>query len=308
MSRWRCYGQLTAAMMAWGGTWAAGRVVAQALPHPTGAAAMRFTLAALFLWLIARSRGLLLTPYPQAWAALWAETVRSPLLWRLVAMGFVGIFLYNLFFLYGLHQVTASKGALVVALNPVVVAVLAWWLAGEPHGWRQHLGAMIALIGSLTVLGHGNPIAPFSGAVGLGDWLILGCVASWTAYTFLGKRVSHSLSSLATTFWTSVIGGALLWLVAIDQGQGLGWLAWSFEVWVAVAFMGVIATALGYTWYTQAVHILGAARAALFINLVPIAGVFSGWWVLGEPLSWPMLVGGVLVLTGVTMTTKPPKE
>jgi drug/metabolite transporter (DMT)-like permease len=72
--------------------------------------------------------------------------------------------------------------------------------------------------------------------------------------------------------------------------------------------MGIFATALGYTWYSEAVQRLGAARAALFINLVPVAGVVTGWWLLDEPLAWPVLIGGALVLLGVTMTTQRPKE
>jgi drug/metabolite transporter (DMT)-like permease len=327
----RLYAQLVAAMVMWGATWPAGRIVAQALDAPAPAAAMRFTLAALVLWGIARLRGVPLTPrrpvvVPQGastegtaasggccerqtagpWGGERPHAVRAAV--RLAAMGFFGIFLYNLFFLYGLQHVTAGRGALVVALNPVVVAVTAWWLAGEPHGWRQHLGAVVALAGCLTVIGKGDPLALFTGAVGVGDWLILGCVATWTIYTFLGKKATQTFSPLAVTFWAALIGATLLWGVAAAQGEALGWRAWPQTVWLAVCFMGVLATALGYTWYSEAVHRLGAARAALFINLVPVAGVVTGWLLLDEPLSWPVLVGGLLVLTGVTLTTQKPKE
>ena len=338
MSPFRLYAQLIAAMVMWGATWPAGRIVAQALDAPASAAAMRFTLAALVLWGIARLRGVPLTPRrpvvvlpeagargapPDAAAAPSATRQTVPLTApfgggarshplsaavRLAAMGFFGIFLYNLFFLYGLQHVTAGRGALVVALNPVVVAVTAWWLADEPHGWRQHLGAVVALVGCLTVIGKGDPFALLTGAVGVGDWLILGCVATWTIYTFLGKKATQTFSPLAVTFWAALIGATLLWGVAAAQGEALGWRAWPQTVWLAVCFMGVLATALGYTWYSEAVHRLGAARAALFINLVPVAGVVTGWLLLDEPLSWPVLVGGLLVLTGVTLTTQKPKE
>ena len=311
MSPFRLYGQLVAAMVMWGATWPAGRIVAQALTAPAAAAAMRFTLAAVVLWLIARVRGVPLTPRTPRVLLAPTSPSRAPTvaaLWRLVAMGFFGIFLYNLFFLYGLQHVTAGRGALVVALNPVVVAVAAWWLAGEPHGWRQHVGALLALTGCLTVIGKGDPFAPLRGEVGVGDWLILGCVATWSLYTFLSKGVTRLFSPLAATFWASVVGAALLWLVAAVEGEGGSWRHWPPQVWGAVLFMGIFATALGYTWYSEAVQHLGAARAALFINLVPVAGVVTGWWLLDEPLAWPVLVGGALVLLGVTMTTQRPKE
>ena len=121
--------------------------------------------------------------------------------------------------------------------------------------------------------------------------------------------IVFALFSLAIAFLGGAAQGAVgIRSVAAAQGEALGWRAWPQTVWLAVCFMGVLATALGYTWYSEAVHRLGAARAALFINLVPVAGVVTGWLLLDEPLSWPVLVGGLLVLTGVTLTTQKPKE
>ncbi len=289
----RIYAQLAAAMVAWGLTWIAGRIIATALPHPTGAAALRFFLAAAVLAALARTRGL----------PLWPRG-RKAMLWPLVAMAFSGVWAYNLFFFYGLQHVSAGRGALVVALSPVVVAVLAWWGFGEAHRWMQSLGAALAFLGCLTVIGHGDPLAPLAGEIGWGDVLILGCVAAWSAYTFFGKRATQNFSALAATFWAALLGGILLMVTALAQGAFASIASWPPEVWGAIAFFGIFGTALGFTWYAEAVRVIGAARAALWINFVPVVAVLAGWWWLDEAQPWGVLLGGALVLTGVILTTR----
>ena len=266
------YVKLVAAMLSWGGTWVAGRVVAQAVTTPIAAAAARFTLAALVLGAVMLAKG-----EPMG-ADSWQRAWRS-----IVGLALTGVFFYNLCFFYGLKHVGAGRGALVVALNPVAVAVLAWWLGGERAKPLAVLGAVLAFVGCLTVIGNGDPLAPLAGRIGPGEVLLLGCVVCWTAYTFVGKRATRLVSALAATFWSCALGAVLLW--------------------AAVAFLGVFGTAIGFTWYTDAVRVLGAARAAMFINLVPLAAVLMAALALGEAFPPSVALGGAAVLAGVWLTT-----
>ena len=75
-------------------------------------------------------------------------------------------------------------------------------------------------------------------------------------------------------------------------------------MWAAVAFLGVFGTAIGFTWYTDAVRVLGAARAAMFINLVPVAAVLMAAIALGETVVPSVALGGAAVLAGVWLTTR----
>ena len=129
-------------------------------------------------------------------------------------LGFFGIFLYGLCFFFGLQHLPAGRAALVVALNPVVVVLVAWLLGQEKMNSRKALGCAVALAGCLTVLGNGDPLALLRGTVGLGEWLIVGCVLTWTAYTFIGRRATEFLSPLATTLYASLAGALLLGLAA----------------------------------------------------------------------------------------------
>ena len=286
------YVKLVAAMLSWGGTWVAGRVVAQAVTTPIAAAAARFTLAALVLGAVMLAKG----------EPIGAGSLQRA--WRpILGLALTGVFFYNLCFFYGLKHVEAGRGALVMALNPVVVAVLAWWLGGERAKPLAVLGAVLAFVGCLTVIGNGDPLALLAGRIGLGEVLLLGCVVCWTAYTFVGRRATRLVSALAATFWSCTFGAVLLWAAAFAAG-GVDWAQWSPVVWAAVAFLGVFGTAIGFTWYTDAVRVLGAARAAMFINLVPLAAVLMAALALGEAFPPSVALGGAAVLAGVWLTTR----
>ncbi|MDD2886063.1 MAG: DMT family transporter [Dechloromonas sp.] len=285
------YPKLVAAMFFWGGTWIAGRVIAQELTAPLAVASLRFVLSgAIVAGVLLLSEGHL--PLPQSgrdWGLVWA-------------LGFFGIFLYGLCFFFGLQRISAGRGALVVALNPAVVVILAWLSGKERMTTRKALGSLIALAGCLTVIGNGDPLALLKGGIGLGEWLILGCVASWAAYTFIGGQATQRFSALATTLYASLSGALLLGLAALWQGN-IDPAAWSWRVWASMGFLSLFGTAIAYTWFTAAVHQLGAGHASVFINLVPVFAVLQATVLLDEHLGLAVLAGGLLVISGVWLTT-----
>jgi drug/metabolite transporter (DMT)-like permease len=285
------YVKLITAMAMWGGTWIAGRVIAQELSAPLAVAALRFVLSGLAVGgFMLLSEGRL--PLPESgrdWGLIWA-------------LGFFGIFLYGLCFFFGLQRIPAGRGALVVALNPAVIVMTAWLIGKERMTPRKAIGSLIALAGCLTVIGNGDPLALFQGTVGLGEWLIVGCVMSWTPYTFIGWQASGRFSPLATTFYASLSGAVLLGLAALVQGD-IDPAAWSWRVWAGMGFLAIFGTAIAYTWFTDAVHRLGAGHASIFINLVPVFAVLQAALLLDERLGLAVLAGGALVIAGVWLTS-----
>ena len=154
-------------------------------------------------------------------------------------------------------------------------------------------GIVIALAGCLMVIGNGDPLALLHGAVGMGEWLIVGCVLCWTAYTFIGRSATQTLSPLAATLAASLIGDTAARHRRARWG-GITVTDWSWRVWASVVFlaMAVRYPRSAFTWFADGVRLMGAARASAFINLVPVFAGLQAAVLLGERLALAVLAGG----------------
>jgi drug/metabolite transporter (DMT)-like permease len=275
----------------WGGTFIAGRIASPEM-GAAPAAFWRYVVAcaALAVAVLVLERGL-----PRL----------SPRQWLGVTLlGATGVAAYNLFFMLGLQHVPAGRASLIVALNPAAVLAGAALFMHERLAPRKVAGIAVALAGAAVVLGRGNPLALLAGDVGRGEALIFGCVVSWAAFTLIAKRLMAGLSPLAITTYASFTGTALLGLAVLADGASFLPPA-STRAWAAIAFLGVLGTAVAFVWYSDGVRLLGAARASVFINLVPVAAVALAWLILGEAVDASMIAGGVLVVAGVYALNAP---
>lgn len=288
----RTYVKLVVTMLAWGGTWVAARYAVQTVA-PLGVAVWRFLFAAAsLLALVVWKHG-----------RLPALSRRELLL--VLGLGATGIFLYNLFFLYGMQHIAAGRGALVVATTPIITLLAAAWLLKEGMTALKAAGSLLALAGCLTVIGKGDPFALLGGKVGAGETLILGCAVMWSAYTLLGRLGTQSMPALTMTAYASTAGFLMLLVLALLADPARLVPDYSLGAWIAILFLGLFGTTLGFTWFSAAVQEIGAQRASIFINLVPVAAVLQGALLLGERLDLSALLGGALVISGVLLTQRP---
>ncbi|MBS1199737.1 MAG: rane protein [Proteobacteria bacterium] len=274
----------------WGGTFIAGRILALAVTPAIGSL-LRYAAASAALLV----------------AALAVEG-RLPRLDRrqflaTVALGATGVFAYNLFFLGALSRLPASRGSLIVALNPVVTITAAAWLFGERMSPRRWAGVALALAGVWIVVTRGDPRQLFAGAIGAGELMMFGAVCCWAAYTLIGRGI-RGLTPLAATTYASLFGTVLLALAAAPALPGFDPAAITVGVIGAVLYLGVLGTAVAFVWYYRAVQVLGPARTVIFNNLVPVFGATFGVVLLGEPLSASMVVGGALAVGGVMLVSR----
>ena len=286
------YLKLVLTTMFWGGTFVAGRVLSREL-GPFEAAFLRFFLASLFLM-----------------AMTWKETgqwLRLPRKnWPLVILlGMTGVFAYNVFFFQGLKTVAAGRAALIIALNPVGIALASALFMGERLTLQKALGIAVCLCGAAVVLARGNPLELLSGGLGLGELCLLGCVLSWTLYSVLGKRALGSLSPLQAVTGSCLAGALLLLPFALAEGLPGHLADLEASQWAGLAYLAVCGTGLGFSWYYQGLRAIGPTRAGVFINLVPVTAVTLGVVLLGESLSGTLVSGAALVVTGLFLTNTP---
>lgn len=287
----RCHLQLIAMALLWGATWSWGRAVVQTL-SPLTAAALRLLLATvpLTLWLLYREgRAPLMQLNARQWLGLTAAA----------ACGVCG---YAVFFMLALQYVPAGKAATVVALNPVPPLLLAAWLFKEKLNGGILCGMVLAVLGALTAIARGNPLAVFAGGVGVGEYLLLATVLCWTGYALIGRVLLRGISPLTTTTITVLIGAVMLLALALAfdgsafRQQALNAPARTWGILAALALGG---TMLCYLWYFDGIRHLGVGTATSYMALVPVFGITIATLWLHELLHASLLVGGTMVVAGM---------
>ena len=222
----------------------------------------------------------------------------------MVALGFSGVFLWNVCFFAGMERVPASRGVLIMALNPIAISLGMWLVYGErmtgPLAWIA-----VALAGAAIVISHGDLPSLFTGALGPGEAFIFGSVLGWAVYTLIGRRVLGRISALATTTYAALFGTAMLAVGALVEHPWGEIAALPPKGWAAIAYLGVLGTVVAFLWFYEGVQRIGASRTGVFINLVPVFGVTFGALLLGEPVLASMVIGGLLVIVGVALTNRP---
>jgi drug/metabolite transporter (DMT)-like permease len=282
------YIKLVMVSLFWAGTFISTRVAAQVLGPFTGAS-FRYSIALIFLLPMALQQN------RQLFSVRWKQL---PLL---LLLGFSGIFAYNYFFFKGLKTVPASRGALLVALNPIFVMLMSAVIYQERITLRKAVGIIISLAGVIVVISRGR-VTELMGGLETGDLFMLGCPLTWAVYTMAGKPVLKYTTPLQASAWASLSG--LIMLLLFSSGETYSFSNISPKVWLALAYLGIVGTVIAFVWYYDGIKKIGPMRTAIFTNLVPVFAVLLSVIVLREQVSWYTWAGGILVIGGVWLVTK----
>ena len=276
----------------WGANFALAGPVLADLP-PLWAAALRFALGTtLMLGLVAwRSEDLI------------APLRRHAKVYAL--LGAVGIGGFNLLFFFALQTTSAANGALIMATNPLLTTLLAAVLLGEASSRRQLAALPVALIGVVVVISGGDLHRLTNLQVARGDLLMIGADVMWAFYNILVRRYLPSGSALANT--TLVMAAGMLLLLAVAMGSSESVHLPSIKAGMALLTMAVGGTVLAYLFWNIGIARLGASRASLFLNLVPVFAMLVGA-LLGTVPSEVQIIGGLLVIGAVSIAMLPTRR
>jgi drug/metabolite transporter (DMT)-like permease len=242
-----------------------------------------------------------------------ALVTRMPLpRWRdlpgILGLGLLGIGVYQIGLTFGEQTVTAGAAALIVALMPLFMALLAVAFLGERLTALGWLGSLICFGGVALVAvgqggGHGGGHGDGPGSSLTGVALVLLATVATSIYFVLQKPYLRRYSALQLTacgIWAGTAVMAVLW------GPGLADAvrAAPIDATLAVVYLGLFP---GMVAYVSWAHALSRAPASILGTVIylepPIAMVIALIW-LGEVPAVESLVGGVIVLAGVLVVTR----
>ena len=220
---------------------------------PYIAGASRYLMAAAIMLLITKYRG---------------ERVPIRYLRTYIILGLVGVFGFNLFFFLGMQTTSAVNGALIMALNPLFTAVIGFFILKDSPSNRQMLAFPIGIIGvAIVVLGAGAHLRASTG-----DIFIFFANVSWAFYNVLVRKLMpKDVSGIASTAGIMTVGALALTAVALIAGEKF--IVPSLHASSALLIMTICGGVLSYLFWNAGIAKLGPAKAAIFLNLVPVTSI-----------------------------------
>ena len=273
--------------MMWGGTFIATRMASQVFGTFTGAS-MRYFVALLFM-----------VPLALFQDKHFFKISRKQL-FQMILLGATGIFAYSYFFFNGLKQVPASHGALIVALNPVLVMLISSFFDKEKVSVIRILGVLLSLTGTAIVISRGDLFSLFS-VFTWGDAFMLGTPLSWSLYTYFAKEPLKTTTPLQASTLATIFGFFMVLILAPFETfpSVIGW-----EIWAAIFYLGICGSVLGLVWYYEGVKKLGPVKTSAFNNLIPIFAMLLSVLILGETLHDYTFYGAGFVVGGVFLINR----
>lgn len=230
---------------------------------------------------------------------LWLARARFPLRrWpTLAGIGLLNSALPFLLFAWGAQHAPAAIGAICNAMTVLFTALIAFLFFGEKIGTRRAFALLIGFAG-IVVLATGK-----SAGISVGPAALAGTTASLLygiGYSLVKRHMSDLPPAAAAA---STLGCSAVLLAP------LAWTHWPATpvpavAWACAGGLGVLCTGLAFLLYYRLIQRIGPARASTVTYLVPVFGALLAWALLGEPLTWTMLLAGALILGSVAFSQR----
>ena len=281
---------LVVVALCWSGNHVLGRAVHDEIP-PLALAFWRwFIAAAVMLPFFAR----------QAWE--YRAVVRHH--WRLlVLLAALGMSVNHGLLYLALNSTTAINVGLINTTAPIFIPMISFLAYREVLSWRQVFGIAVSLAGVVIIITRADLTVLLGLQFTPGDLYMLGSMVVWAIYSVLLRRLPPALPPMVFLLVLSIIGAILLlpfygWELAARGGFAVNALSL-----FTLAYIGVIASALAFIFWNEAVARVGATKAGLFHYLIPVFTVGLAVLLLGEVVHAYHAAGAVLAVIGIYLTT-----
>ncbi|MFC5642058.1 EamA family transporter [Kitasatospora cinereorecta] len=273
----------------WGSTYLAIRVAVETMP-PLLSASARFLVAGLLL--------AALVAWRQGPAAL---RVNRRQLGSAVLVGLLLLVGGNGMVVLAERSVPSGLAALLVASVPLWVVVLRR-LSGQRTPRATVGGVLMGLLGLLVLTSPG-----LSGEVRLsGLLMVVAGALVWAFGSFLAGRLPMPASPVTASVYemlAAAVGAGVLAVVR-HEPQGLDVGAISTRSWLALAYLITFGSLVAFTAYAWLLQQAPLPLVATYAYVNPVVAVVLGWLILDEPLTWPIVVGGAIVVGGVCLVVR----
>jgi drug/metabolite transporter (DMT)-like permease len=279
----------------WGSTYLAMRVGIESIP-PLLLAGIRHLLAGLILYPLMR----------------WKTGERPTLAqWRTsIVTGSLLLFIGNGGVCIAELTVPSGVAALLVATVCLWMVLVDWIRPGGTRPSPRVAAGIVLGFGGLALLvgpehlGGSKRIDPVGAGI-----LVVGSLA-WACGSLYSKHNALPRSPMLGVAMQSLAGGVLLWIAGFFTGEvrALHLAAISLRSWVAVAYLIVFGSGMGFTAYLYILKKSSAARVGTYAFVNPVVALFLGWLVVGETVTLRTVLAAAVILTAVILVITTPHK
>lgn len=283
---------LILATILWGGNFVIGRAVAEDISP--------FSLA-FFRWVIA-----FIVFLPIAWKSFQNDWPKIKHHFRIVIiMSLTGVATFNTLVYIALHHTSAINASLMNSTTPIVIFLLSFIFIDEKLTRKQWMGALISFIGVVFIISRGSIELITSFSFNIGDLIMVVAVLSWGTYSLLVKQFSDRLPGNSTFLISIMLGIIMLFPFFLYETIATpNQITWSFKTIGSILYIGILASIVAFLSWNNGVVRLGASRAGIFLNFIPLFATVFAILFIGETIQLSQIFGAVFVISGVYLTSK----
>ena len=203
---------------------------------------------------------------------------------------------------FGEESISSALASILNATTPLWTAVFAYWVTpAERPSPLNYLGVAVGFLGTGILIAPdliGQPLR----ATTIGTLAVAGAAASYAVAALLQRRRLRGVSPIQVGFWQLALTAPLALAIAAPT---IGATHLHLPSVLAIVFLGVGGSGLGFLLYYFTMDTLGATRATTVTFLLPVTAVFWGATLLRESITIPILAGMAVILLGVFLTSRP---
>ncbi|HVY04445.1 MAG TPA: DMT family transporter [Burkholderiales bacterium] len=223
---------------------------------------------------------------------------------RLIVSSLFNVTLWNILIGYGLRMMPAGRSAILAYSMPIWAVLLSAIVLKEKLTPRRILGLALGMAGMAFLLGGELSVVRTSP---LGALLVLGGAIGWAMGTVYMRRYPVAIGTAALTAWMLLIGGLPIVLGALvfDWGH---WQPIGTAATVGLVYNMTFVFIFCYWAWFKIASTAPPGVSSLSTLMIPIVGVFSGIWLLGESPQWQEYTSLTLVIASLATVLVPPKK
>lgn len=203
----------------------------------------------------------------------------------------------------GLQWTSASNTGWIIGITPVFMTILALIFFKEKISKQQVTGIIVSFAGLILLVSKGD-LASIDLINNKGDVLIIFSALTWAIYSLASKKATLNYSPVMTTLYLFIIVAVVISPFAVNKENFAAVVNLSFGGWTAILFLGILCSGVAYVLWAQALTEMSASRVGAYLYIEPFVTFFGSWLLLGEQITFLMLISGLIIISGVVLVNR----